>query len=71
MEISGIIIEIEKIRRRLYSLEYNNNKEKALEISNKLDILLNQYYKLKLGLTAEGSKNSIIPKETSFKDPLN
>ena len=57
MEINRIIIKIEKTRRRLYNLDYNNNKEKALEISNELDILLNQYYKLKLGLTAEGSKN--------------
>ena len=57
VEINRIIIKIEKTRRRLYNLDYNNNKEKALEISNELDILLNQYYKLKLGLTAEGSKN--------------
>ena len=47
MNLSKIIIKIEKTRRRLYNAGHNGNTEKTLKISQELDLLINEYLKLK------------------------
>ena len=47
MNLSKIIIKIEKTRRRLYNASRNGNNEKILKISQELDLLINEYIKLK------------------------
>ena len=47
MNLAKIIIKIEKTRRRLYNAGYNGNTKKILKISQELDFLINEYFKLK------------------------
>ncbi|ACV63975.1 hypothetical protein Dtox_3236 [Desulfofarcimen acetoxidans DSM 771] len=46
MNLAKIIIKIEKTRRKLNNVG-RNNPEKLLKVSQELDILMNQYFKLK------------------------
>ena len=47
MNLAKIIIRIEKTRRRLYNAGHNGNAKKILKISQELDLLINEYFKLK------------------------
>ena len=51
MNLVKIIIKIERTRRNLYNEGYKGNPEKLLKISRKLDLLMNEYFKLKGELT--------------------
>ncbi|WP_066639786.1 aspartyl-phosphate phosphatase Spo0E family protein [Desulfolucanica intricata] len=46
MELSKLIIKIEKTRKKLYKASTTNSKNLIL-ISRELDILINQYYRLR------------------------
>ena len=60
MCIAKLIIKIEKTRRRLYAAGHNGNSKKLLKISQELDILINEYFKLKGEPTALQESCSVI-----------
>jgi len=49
MTMPVLLIRIERMRRRLQSLD---NPEKRLKVSQELDKLLNQYYRLRMAESA-------------------
>ena len=60
MNLAKIIIKIEKTRRKLYNEGHNGNPKKLLKISQELDLLMNEYFKLKGETTTLQESCSVI-----------